>query len=104
MAAPVDRRQRLGRRGRRHAHHVRDCGAAAVATAAAAAATSTPPPATTYHYLTHGTSPSRYGGSVKGASAAALASEKDIDGFLVGGASLKPDFLTIINAASGHIQ
>jgi len=39
-----------------------------------------------------------YGGSVKGANAPTLAQCPDIDGFLVGGASLKPDFLNIINA------
>ena len=32
-----------------------------------------------------------YGGSVKPASAAALLGQEDIDGALVGGASLKPD-------------
>jgi triosephosphate isomerase len=42
-----------------------------------------------------------YGGSVNAQNAADLASQPDIDGFLVGGASLKaPDFLTIIRAAS----
>lgn len=40
-----------------------------------------------------------YGGSVKGASAPGLIAKPDIDGFLVGGASLTPDFLTIIKAA-----
>lgn len=39
-----------------------------------------------------------YGGSVTADNAKALAQEKDIDGFLVGGASLKPDFVKIINA------
>ena len=39
-----------------------------------------------------------YGGSVTGANSKELAKEKDIDGFLVGGASLKPEFLTIINS------
>jgi len=39
-----------------------------------------------------------YGGSVKGANAAEIGSGADIDGFLVGGASLTADFLTIINA------
>jgi len=28
----------------------------------------------------------------------------DIDGFLVGGASLKPDFMNIVNAANDHIE
>jgi len=41
----------------------------------------------------------QYGGSVKGESAASLIEKPDIDGFLVGGASLTDDFLTIINAA-----
>lgn len=40
-----------------------------------------------------------YGGSVNGKNAANLGSEPDIDGFLVGGASLKPEFLDIIAAA-----
>jgi triosephosphate isomerase len=39
-----------------------------------------------------------YGGSVKGSNAAELIAKPNIDGFLVGGASLKPDFLTIIDA------
>ncbi|XKL67895.1 hypothetical protein PGB90_003386 [Kerria lacca] len=39
-----------------------------------------------------------YGGSVTGSNAKDLAKEKDIDGFLVGGASLKPEFVDIINA------
>jgi triosephosphate isomerase len=39
-----------------------------------------------------------YGGSVTAANAKDLAEEKDIDGFLVGGASLKPDFVQIVNA------
>lgn len=39
-----------------------------------------------------------YGGSVTAANAKELAKENDIDGFLVGGASLKPDFVTIVNA------
>ncbi|TMW57589.1 hypothetical protein Poli38472_003514 [Pythium oligandrum] len=38
-----------------------------------------------------------YGGSVTAANASELSQKKDIDGFLVGGASLKPDFLHIIN-------
>jgi triosephosphate isomerase len=29
-----------------------------------------------------------------------LASQPDVDGFLVGGASLKPEFIDIINAAT----
>ncbi|XP_067928144.1 triosephosphate isomerase-like [Watersipora subatra] len=39
-----------------------------------------------------------YGGSVNGANCKALAKQPDIDGFLVGGASLKPEFVDIINA------
>jgi len=39
-----------------------------------------------------------YGGSVTAGTAAELGSQPDIDGFLVGGASLKPDFVQIINA------
>ena len=39
-----------------------------------------------------------YGGSVTDANCKDLAKEKDIDGFLVGGASLKPAFVDIINA------
>jgi len=41
-----------------------------------------------------------YGGSMNAANAAALLAQPDIDGGLIGGASLKaPDFLTIIAAA-----
>lgn len=39
-----------------------------------------------------------YGGSVTGGTCKELASQPDIDGFLVGGASLKPEFIDIINA------
>ncbi|CAI5443896.1 unnamed protein product [Caenorhabditis angaria] len=39
-----------------------------------------------------------YGGSVTAENAADLGKRADIDGFLVGGASLKPDFVKIINA------
>lgn len=39
-----------------------------------------------------------YGGSANAANAPDLIKEKDIDGFLVGGASLKPDFNDIIKA------
>lgn len=39
-----------------------------------------------------------YGGSVTADNAAELAKNQDVDGFLVGGASLKPDFVKIINA------
>lgn len=39
-----------------------------------------------------------YGGSVTGGTCRELAQSPDIDGFLVGGASLKPEFVEIINA------
>ncbi|OQR76335.1 triosephosphate isomerase-like [Tropilaelaps mercedesae] len=39
-----------------------------------------------------------YGGSVTAANCKELAQKPDIDGFLVGGASLKPEFIDIINA------
>lgn len=39
-----------------------------------------------------------YGGSVTASNCKELARESDIDGFLVGGASLKPEFVNIINA------
>ncbi|XP_039619729.1 triosephosphate isomerase B [Polypterus senegalus] len=39
-----------------------------------------------------------YGGSVTGGTCKELASQADVDGFLVGGASLKPEFIDIINA------
>lgn len=39
-----------------------------------------------------------YGGSVNGKNCRELASKSDVDGFLVGGASLKPEFSDIINA------
>lgn len=41
-----------------------------------------------------------YGGSVTGDNCQELIKQSDIDGFLVGGASLKPDFLKIINCRS----
>jgi len=40
-----------------------------------------------------------YGGSVKGDNAAEFFKMSDIDGALVGGASLKPDFIKIVEAA-----
>ncbi|PBL00665.1 triose phosphate isomerase [Armillaria gallica] len=39
-----------------------------------------------------------YGGSVTAANSKELATKPDVDGFLVGGASLKPEFVDIINA------
>lgn len=41
----------------------------------------------------------QYGGSVTGANAAEFFGQSDIDGALVGGASLKPDFINIVKAA-----
>ena len=47
----------------------------------------------------------QYGGSVNAANANELAKLEDVDGFLVGGASLKaPDFVAICNAAETHYQ
>ncbi|HEX8731108.1 MAG TPA: triose-phosphate isomerase, partial [Ktedonobacterales bacterium] len=40
----------------------------------------------------------QYGGSVTAANAAELAAIPDIDGALVGGASLTPDFVAIVRA------
>jgi triosephosphate isomerase (TIM) len=37
-------------------------------------------------------------GSVTGKNCQELAAQKDVDGFLVGGASLKPEFIDIVNA------
>ena len=45
----------------------------------------------------------QYGGSVNGKNASELISQPNIDGFLVGGASLKPDFLDIIAAANKYM-
>ncbi len=41
----------------------------------------------------------QYGGSVTAANAVELFAQSDIDGALVGGASLKPDFIKIVEAA-----
>ncbi|XP_022746439.1 triosephosphate isomerase, cytosolic [Durio zibethinus] len=40
-----------------------------------------------------------YGGSVTAANCKELAAQPDVDGFLVGGASLKPEFIDIIKSA-----
>lgn len=40
----------------------------------------------------------QYGGSMKGANAKDLLAQPDIDGGLIGGASLKADFFNVINA------
>ena len=37
-------------------------------------------------------------GSVNAGNCNKLATQPDVDGFLVGGASLKPDFVQIVNA------
>jgi len=41
-----------------------------------------------------------YGGSVTGANCKELAALPDVDGFLVGGAALKPEFVDIVNSGS----
>jgi len=41
----------------------------------------------------------QYGGSMKGGNAADLLAQPDIDGGLIGGASLKADFINCVNAA-----
>eukprot|EP01098_Paradermamoeba_levis_P004283 TRINITY_DN1841_c0_g1_i1.p1 TRINITY_DN1841_c0_g1~~TRINITY_DN1841_c0_g1_i1.p1 ORF type:complete len:260 (-),score=100.87 TRINITY_DN1841_c0_g1_i1:43-822(-) len=47
----------------------------------------------------------QYGGSVKGDNAVELFSQPDVDGGLIGGASLKAaEFLTIVNAAAARAQ
>ena len=40
----------------------------------------------------------QYGGSANAANAPDLSAMPDIDGFLVGGASLKPEFVDIVKA------
>ena len=39
----------------------------------------------------------QYGGSMKGANAKELLAQPDIDGGLIGGASLKADFFNVVN-------
>jgi len=41
----------------------------------------------------------QYGGSMKGANAKELLAQPDIDGGLIGGASLKADFFNVVNGA-----
>lgn len=43
-----------------------------------------------------------YGGSVNEKNSTELISQKDLDGFLVGGASLKPAFQDIVTSANSH--
>merc|ERR1712151_1002118 len=42
----------------------------------------------------------QYGGSANAANAPDLSAQPDVDGFLVGGASLKPEFAEIVSAIS----
>ena len=42
----------------------------------------------------------QYGGSANAANCGELIAQPDIDGFLVGGASLKPEFATIVKTVS----
>ena len=44
-----------------------------------------------------------YGGSVNGANCGELIKKPNIDGFLVGGASLKDEFKTIIETVVGTV-
>jgi len=44
----------------------------------------------------------QYGGSANGKNAASLIAQPDIDGFLVGGASLKPEFAEIVAHVAEH--
>ncbi|GMH66703.1 hypothetical protein TrRE_jg13626, partial [Triparma retinervis] len=43
----------------------------------------------------------QYGGSMKAANAKSLLSQPDIDGGLIGGASLKPEFFDCVNGVPG---
>jgi len=43
-----------------------------------------------------------YGGSVTDKNADELIAMEDVDGFLVGGASLKPAFIDIVRACNEH--
>ena len=45
-----------------------------------------------------------YGGSVTDKNAAELIAKPDVDGFLVGGASLKDAFVEIVRACNEHIR
>ena len=44
-----------------------------------------------------------YGGSVKKKNCDSLAAMADIDGFLVGGASLKPEFVDVVTSLIGKL-
>ena len=43
-----------------------------------------------------------YGGSVSDSNCAELINEADIDGFLIGGAALKDQFVTIVDTVNKH--
>ncbi|KAG6918019.1 hypothetical protein DXG01_016871 [Tephrocybe rancida] len=45
-----------------------------------------------------------YGGSVTASNCKELSTQTDVDGFLVGGASLKPEFVNIINAKQSQVK
>lgn len=45
-----------------------------------------------------------YGGSVTASSAPDLAAQADVDGFLVGGASFKPEFVSIVNSNNAPVN
>ena len=44
----------------------------------------------------------QYGGSANAGNCQSLIEQPDIDGFLVGGAALKPEFATIITTVAKH--
>jgi triosephosphate isomerase len=44
-----------------------------------------------------------YGGSVNGKNCVELSKKADIDGFLVGGASLKPEFADIVSSHTSKL-
>jgi triosephosphate isomerase len=46
----------------------------------------------------------QYGGSVNAANCSDLICQPDIDGFLVGGASLKPEFATIVKTCADFVS
>ena len=52
----------------------------------------------TTHTHTHTHTLTHLQGSVNAGNCTTLAAQADVDGFLVGGASLKPDFVKIVNA------
>ena len=52
-------------------------------------------------HFTHAHTPSPSHPLAQAANCVSLISEADIDGFLVGGAALKPEFLDIIKSTAG---